>query len=144
MTWKILVAAVALASSAAGAQSTERVLGPAAAIIAADTARNGYHGRFAMTVLNTGKLRHATYLNSTEDYRASDVLTFRLAPNVARVLAKRYGIPAEQYLKGKRVIVDGIVQRQMIVNTEYGRVRGFNRWTHEVYVRLPSQIVAVE
>lgn len=142
--WKMLFGSAVLFAAAVGAETTKPVLGPAEAIAAADTARDGFHGRFAIEVLTTGKLREATYLNSTEDYRSPDVLTFRLAPNVAGVLTKRYGVPAEQYLKGKRVIVEGIARRRMIVNREYGRVRSFNRWTHEVYVRLPSQVVAVE
>ncbi|MBN2973241.1 hypothetical protein JW805_14575 [Roseomonas aeriglobus] len=126
------------------AQTKESILDPARAIAAADASRTGYHGRFAMTVLSTGTSRTATYLNATADYRAPDALTFRLAPNVAAAMEKRYGAPADQYLKGKRVTVEGIVQRRMIVNSRYGKAESFNRWTHEVYVRLPGQIIAVE
>lgn len=128
----------------AHADGQKPVLEPSQAIVAADASRNGRHGRFVMTVLATGKERKATYLNSSEDYRSPDNVTFRLAPNVAGVLTKRYGSPAEQFLKGKRVIVEGIIERRMIVNTEYGRAKSFNRWAHEVYVRLPSQIIAVD
>ena len=142
--WKIMTAAALVLASAAGAESAKPVLGPEQAIATADAARQGYHGRFAMTVLATGKTRGATYLNSTADYRAPDVLTFRLAPNVAGVLTKRFGTPAAEYLQGKRVTVEGIVRRRVIVNSEYGRVQSFNRWTHEVYVRLPGQVIAVE
>lgn len=138
------IAMVALFASSAGAQSVKQVLEAPQAIATADARPRGYHGRFVMTVLGTGKERKATYLNSAADYRSPESLTFRLAPNVAGVLTKRYGAPAEQYLKGKRVTVEGIVRRQMIVNTKYGRTQSFNRWGHEVYIRLPSQILAVE
>lgn len=97
-----------------------------------------------MAVLATGKERKATYLNSSEDYRSTDNVTFRLAPNVAGMLTKRYGGPTEQYPRGRRVTVEGIVERRMVVNTKYGRTTSFNRWTHEVYIQLRSQIVAVE
>lgn len=124
--------------------ASKPVLEPSQAIVAADAAPKGRHGRFVMTVLATGKERKATYLNSSEDYRSPGNVTFRLAPNVAGVLTRRYGSPAEQFLKGKRVTVQGIVERRMIVNTEYGRTKSFNRWAHEVYVRLPSQIIAID
>ena len=128
----------------AHADGQKPVLEPSQAIVAADTSRKGRHGRFVMTVLATGKERKATYLNSSEDYRSPDNVTFRLAPNVAGVLTKRYGNPAEQFLKGKRITVEGIVERRMIVNAEYGRTKSFNRWAHEVYIRLPSQIIAID
>ncbi len=102
------------------------------------------HGRFVMTVLSTGASRSATYLNATADYRAPDALTFRLAPNVAAAMEKRYGAPATDYFRGGRVAVEGIVPRRMIVNSQYGSAKSFNRGTHEVYVRLPGQIIAVE
>ncbi len=126
------------------AQTKEPVLDPSQAIAAADARRDGFHGRFVMTVLSTGASRSATYLNATADYRAPDALTFRLAPNVAAAMEKRFGAPATDYFKGKRVTVEGIVQRRMIVNSQYGSAKSFNRWTHEVYVRLPGQIIAVE
>ncbi|MEE8609836.1 MAG: hypothetical protein V3V60_09940 [Sphingomonas aquatilis] len=138
----IVLAVVAAATVAAA--PAKPVLDVAQAIAAADASRGGYHGRFAITVRATGKTREATYLNSTDDYRSPDVLTFRLAPNVAGVLTKRYGVPADTYLKDKRVTVEGIVTRQMVVNVKHGRTDSFNRWTHVVYVRLPSQIIAVE
>ena len=145
MTWKLLIiAATAFTSSVVSARATDPVLDPAQAIVAADATRLGHQGRFAMTVLATGKLRNATYLNSEADYRSPATLTFRLAPNVAGALTKRYGTPAEEYLKGKRVTVEGIARRQLIVNSEYGRAKSFNRWTHEVYVQQPDQIIAVE
>lgn len=140
----LTILAAASVTLPAHADSSKPVLGPSQAIVAADASRKGRHGLFVMTVLATGKERKATYLNSSEDYRSPDNVTFRLAPNVAGVLAKRYGSPAEQFLKGKRVTVEGIVMRRMVVNTEYGRAKSFNRWAHEVYVRLPSQIITVE
>lgn len=126
------------------ADASKPTLEPGQAIVAADAAPKGRHGQYVMTVLATGKDRKATYLNSSEDYRSPDNVTFRLAPNVAGVLTRRYGSPAEQYLKGKRVTVEGIIERRMVVNTEYGRTKSFNRWAHQVYVRLPSQIISVD
>jgi len=140
----IILAASVLSASAGHADTAKPVLDPSHAIAIADASPRGHHGRFVMTVAATGKERKATYLNSTEDYRSPDNLTFRLAPNVAGVLTKRYGAPAEAYLKGKRVTVEGVVERKMIVNTEYGRTKSFNRWAHEVYLRLPGQVLAVE
>jgi hypothetical protein len=140
----LTILAAASVALPAHADSSKPVLEPSQAIVAADASRKGRHGLFVMTVLATGKERKATYLNSSEDYRSPGNVTFRLAPNVAGVLTKRYGSPAEQFLKGKRVTVEGIVVRRMVVNTEYGRAKSFNRWAHEVYVRLPSQIITVE
>lgn len=140
----LMILAAASVTLTAHADGLKPVLEPSQAIIAADAAPKGRHGRFVMTVMATGKERKATYLNSSEDYRSPDNVTFRLAPNVAGVLTKRYGSPAEQFLKGKRVTVEGIVERRMVVNTEYGRTKSFNRWAHQVYVRLPSQIISVD
>lgn len=140
----LMILAAASVMLPAHVDASKPVLEPSQAIAAADAAPKGRHGRFVMTVLATGKERKATYLNSSEDYRSPDNVTFRLAPNVAGVLTRRYGSPAEQFLKGKRVTVQGIVERRMIVNTEYGRAKSFNRWAHEVYVRLPSQIIAID
>jgi hypothetical protein len=140
----LMILAAALVTLPVHSDDTRPVLEPSQAIVAADAAPKGRHGRFIMTVVATGKDRKATYLNSSEDYRSPDNLTFRLAPNVARVLTKRFGSPAEQFLKGKRITVEGIVARRMIVNMEYGRPKSFNRWAHEVYVRLPSQIIVIE
>ncbi|GAA0670759.1 hypothetical protein FHT00_000663 [Sphingomonas insulae] len=146
MSIQAIVAAAALLASSADTATDpiKPVLNPEQAIAAADAMPRGHYGRFVMTVRATGKERRATYLNSSTDYRSADNVTFRLAPNVASVLTRRYGASADQYLKGKRVTVKGIVERKPIVNMEYGRVESFNRWAHEVYIRLPGQVLSVE
>ena len=142
--WMILTAALAMIGASQSDQAAAPAIEPAAAIAAADANRAGRHGRFVMAVRSTGKSRKATYLNSTDDYRSPDGLTFRLAPAVAGALMRRYGVPAEEYLQGRRVVVDGIVRRIPIVNREYGRTKSFNRWAHQVYVQRLGQVVSVE
>lgn len=116
------------------------------AIAAADAAkpRLGARGRFEMTVAATGQVGGATFLNSSTDYRAPDDLSLRLSPNVVKALERRYGTPPLAYFRGKHVVVDGTVRRVMIVDEDYGRTIGFNRWQHTVRVLFPSQIVSVE
>lgn len=144
MLGSVIAAIAAVLALPADTDAGKPAFSPEQAIAAADAMPRGYHGRFVMTVVATGKERRATYLNSAADYRSSGNLTFRLAPNVAGVLTRRYGAPAEHYLKGRRVTVKGIVERRPIVTVEYGRIKSFNRWAHEVYVRLPSQVLAVD
>jgi hypothetical protein len=114
------------------------------AVALADASRGGKIGRFAMTVANTDKIGTIVFLNSTADYRAPDDLSFRISPNVVKTLTRRYGETPETYFRNKRVVVDGTIRREMIVNKDYGRTVGFNRWQHTVRILQASQIVSVD
>jgi len=145
MMWRTAaILAVALAGSAAASEPQIEVLEPPAALALAQTAPSkGWSGRFAMTVLAAEKTSRATFLNSTEDYRRPDNVTFRLSPRVAKALHERFGAPPESYLIGKRVIVDGRIQRRPVVNVRYGKPHSFNRFQHMVEIDATRQILAV-
>lgn len=96
-----------------------------------------------MTVMAAEKTGRATFLNSTEDYRRPDNVTFSLSPRVAKVLQERLGAPPENYLIGKRVIVEGRIQRRPVVNLRYGKVHSFNRFQHTVEIDATRQILDV-
>lgn len=136
--------ALAIVASAAASEPPIAVLEPPAAIaLAQEAPAKGRSGRFAMTVRAAEKTAHATFLNSTEDYRRPDNMTFSLSPRVARVLQERLGAPPEIYLIGKRVIVEGRIQRRPVVNLRYGKVHSFNRFQHTVEIDATRQILDV-
>lgn len=138
-----LLAAIA-AQTAAVPQDRTRAMEPPEAIALADSARRGKTGRFAMTVAATGRAGGGVFLNSTPDYRAPDDLSFRLSPNVTAALRRRYGQPPETFLRGKHVVVDGTIRRELIANRVNPHLATFNRWQHTVRILFPSQIVSVD
>lgn len=140
---KTLLPLAALATSPAMAD-TAQAIGSRAAIAKSDKTGRDIVGRFEMVVAATGKATTAVYLNSDADYRAPGDVTFRLAPYVARAVLKRYGGTSERWFVGKRIVVDGTLRREPIVNTAYGRVVSANRWQHVVRVLFARQIVSVE
>lgn len=145
MKYAALPIALLLAGGAANAKLADAVKGPAEAIAIADAGTsNGVTGQYQMVVAATGKNLKATFLNSTVDYTGPDNLTFALSPVVARMFTKQYGAPPEEYLKGKRITVEGRVRRQTIVNLLYGKPRSINRIGHNVEIRQFAQIKSVE
>jgi hypothetical protein len=132
------------AAATAQAELPPKPLEAAEAIALADASKGGQAGRFAMTVASTGHVGSLIYLNSSADYRAPDDLAFRLAPNVVKTLTKRYRMTPDSYFRGKRVVVDGTIRRELIVNKEYGRLVSLNRWQHTVRILWPSQIVSAD
>jgi PhoPQ-activated pathogenicity-related protein len=99
-----------------------------------------------MQVAATGRVGGAIFLNSSDDYRAPDDLSFRLSPNVVAVLTRQYGESPETYFRGKTITVDGTVRRVLIVNRDdyFPRhILSANRWQHMVRILLPHQIVSV-
>ncbi|WP_242095279.1 hypothetical protein [Sphingomonas sp. CROZ-RG-20F-R02-07] len=141
----MLVVLIGAALASGSAASSGTAMEPPAAIAAADAASsNGRTGRFVMTVVSTAKTARGTFLNSTDDYRRPDDLTFDLSRVAANELAKRYGAPPEIYFKGRHIVVDGVVRRNLIVNTVSGRAHSVNRYQHVVQIQHPQQIVAVD
>ncbi len=139
--WVILIG-LALSTAAHGRERP--TLAPPAAVALADALKNGGSGRFEMTVASTGMVRDVLFLNSGEDYRASDDLTFEIAPNIAHELAERFGAPPETYLKGKHIVVDGTVRRVLIVNSTAGVAFSANRWQHVVRIQFTKQLVSID
>ncbi len=137
-------AAVLLVLGAASPAAEPAPLGPAEAIAAVDRSAAGVKGRFEMRVAATGKNSKATFLNSDPDYRAPGNVTFSLSPAIGVILKKRFGAPPEDYLRGKRVVVDGIMEKQMVLNMMYGDPRSFNRFQYTLEVRRVAQIVSIE
>jgi len=130
--------------AAAPAKDDVKTLAPDAAIALAETSKRAQTGRFEMTVRATGRAGGATFLNSTPDYRSPDCLSFRLSSNVVKTLTRRYGEAPETYFRGKHVVVDGTLRRELIVNKNYGRIESANRWQHTVRILFPHQLVAVD
>jgi hypothetical protein len=146
MWWLSCFALLAL-PALAGAPSGPAIA-PAQAIAMADAAKpqRGAEGRFVMQVAATGRVGGAIFLNSSDDYRAPDDLSFRLSPNVVAVLTRQYGESPETYFRGKTITVDGTVRRVLIVNRDdyFPRhILSANRWQHMVRILLPHQIVSV-
>ncbi len=133
-----------LMATAAPARTLHATLDVPDAVALADSSERGQAGRFEMTVAATGRDGGATFLNSSSDYRAPGDLSFRISPNVVKTLTKRYGEAPDSYFRGKHVVVDGTIRRELIVNKEYGRTISANRWQHTVRILFPSQIVSVE
>ena len=80
-------AALAIALVSAASSTPVQVHSAADAIKMADDASGrGKSGRFELTVQSTDKTNHATFLNSTDDYRRPDDLTVSFLPVVAREL----------------------------------------------------------
>lgn len=140
MRTAIMMATALLAMAA----SEPRTYSAIEAVQVAKTTGHGVSGRFEMTVAAAGVSPNGTFLNSTADFRADDNLTFRLSPIVARMVARRYGAPAQTYLQGRHVVVDGVVAEQPIARTVGGRARSLARWQHEVAVTRFEQIVRVD
>lgn len=139
--------AAALAPQAA---VTTAPIAPAQAIVMADrrgvsrTPGLGAGGRFVMTVAATGRTGRGIYLNSSADYRSPDNVSFLLRPVVAQMLEKRYGAPSEAWFRGRRMIVDGVVRKIVIVNTVGGRAHDFNRFAYQVDIDQVAQVVSVD
>ena len=141
----LVAAALSLTAAAAtAAEPSPSPLTPAEAIAAVDSSSRGVRGRFEMIVAATGKNDKASFLNSNPDYRSPGNVTFSMSHAVAAALKKRFGAPPEEYLRGKRVVVDGIMERNPIVNVLHGRVRSFNRLSYTLQIRQVAQIVAIE
>ena len=142
MIARLLLAVPALA--AAGASTApDHPMPPPVAVALADAAHHPQRGRFEMMVAAAGENNGTTYLNSEADYRSPTDLTFELKPNVVRSLTKRFGEAPASFLRGRRVVVDGVVGRKLIVNVVHGRPVSANRWQHTVRVQQAAQIVAI-
>jgi hypothetical protein len=139
------VLSLALLALLAAAKAPPQTATPAEAITLADAAtpRIGASGRFAMTVVETGQVGGAVFLNSSADYRAPGDLSLRLSPNVVKALTRQYGAAPAAYFKGRQVVVDGTVRRERIVDTINSHAVGFDRWQHVVRILFPHQIVSV-
>ena len=146
MLFRPLVAAglCLTAGAATAAETSPSPMTPSEAIAAVDRSSHGVRGRFEMVVAATGKNDKASFLNSNPDYRAPGNVTFSMSHGVAAALEKRFGSRPEEYLRGKRVVVDGIMERNPIVNVLHGRVRSFNRMSYTLQIRQVAQIVAIE
>lgn len=140
----VALSLVAAATPAVAHKPAPSVSDTSRAIAAVDGGKQHLQGRFAMQVAETGKVGGSVFLNSSNDYRAHDDLTFKLAPNVVKALTRRFGEAPDAYLKGRHVVVNGTLSRQVIVDKDYGRTVGFNRWQHVVPVLFAGQIVAVD
>lgn len=131
-------------TTAAAAEPSPSPLAPAEAIAAVDRSARGAKGRFEMVVAATGKNDKASFLNSKPDYRAPGNVTFSLSHAVAAALKKRFGVPPEEYLRGRRIVADGIMQGNPIVNVRHGKVRSFNRVSYTLQIRQVAQIVSID
>ncbi len=138
-----------LSLSARAAPPSPTLIQPDQAIALANAAspRTGAAGRFTMRVATTGRVGGALILNSSSDYRAPDDLSFRLSPNVVAALVRRYGASPEDALRGRTVVIDGTVRRQLIIDRDDyfpDHVLGADRWQHTVRILLAHQIVAID
>ena len=146
MLFRPLVAAslCLTAASATAAEPPPSPMTPAEAIAAVDRSSRGVRGRFELVVAATGKGDKASFLNSKPDYREPGNVTFSMSHAVAAALEKRFGVRPEVYLRGRRVVADGIMEGNEIVNYSYGKVRSFNRVSYTLQIGQVAQIVAIE
>lgn len=140
-----LAAVLLLHTPVALAETPPKIYEPAEAIVlAAKPSLKGVSGQFSMVVAASDRTQGATFLNSTQDYRAPENVTFKLSPLVAKRLQERIGQPPETYLIGKRIIVNGRINRSPVYNVENGRATSVNRIQHIVNIEQFNQIVEVE
>ena len=146
MLFRPLVAAslCLTAASATAAEPAPSPMSPAEAIAAVERSARGAKGKFEMVVAATGKNSRATFLNSNPDYRSPGNVTFSLSPAVAAILTKRLGGAPEERLRGKRIVVSGIMEKRPIVNLRYGREHSFNRFSYGVRISRLTQIVSID
>ena len=140
-----LLALAGLALIAATVPTDTPPLDPAAAISLADsTPQAGAVGLFRMTVAAVGKSRKITFLNSNADYRSAGNVTFSLSEDAARHLTERLGGTEPAALVGRTIVVAGRIERRPVVNVNAaGKSLGFNRWSYNVRVSKPGQLVSI-
>ena len=110
---------------------------PAEAITIADKGpATGVVGRYEIKVASLEQARHVIWLYSNAAPQAPDTLTFSLSRAVAGAFKRKYGAPAEIYLPGKRLVVDGAA-RAVIIGSDTKRV------VHEVWIYELSQVVSI-
>lgn len=98
------------------------LISPTEAIISAATAApRPVPGRFTIRVTSTGRQDGNIYLNSEADYRDQRNLTVAIRAPAIGELAARYGMEADAYLVGKRVVVQGLARRVRIDFTHNGQ-----------------------
>jgi hypothetical protein len=144
MLFRAFILSALCLATAAAADPAPAPMPPAEAIAAVDRSARGVRGRFEMVVAATGKGEKAIFLNSKPDYRAPGNVTFSMSHAVAAALEKRFGVRPEVYLRGRRIVADGIMEGNPIVNFRHGKIRSFNRVSYTLQIRQVAQIVAIE
>jgi hypothetical protein len=89
-----------------------KAIAPADAIrLALDADPAGVPGTFAFEVVATGAIGESVYLNSYPDYRNPQNVTVEIYRSAAAVLREKLGPDLEAALKGRTVVVTGVVRR---------------------------------
>ena len=147
MLRKLLIAAlaVAIAASADGqvpAPAPSGIMSPEAAVAAAAAnPRDGKRGTFEMLVRSTGTSHGHVFLNSEADYRDPNNLSVDLDVRATKSLERQLGAPADQFYKGKSIVVRGTARRMPVLFfDDYGRPTGNFYYQTHVPVREPGQI----
>lgn len=110
-----------------------------AVLRAADAPRTGVTGVFALTVRGIGRT-DVLHLNSQADYRDPRNLSVAVVPAAAAQLERRLGAPAEDALKGRRILVSGTALRTRIDFVVDGKPSGKYYYQTHVRVADASQI----
>lgn len=75
---------------------------------------NGVQGNFVFRVMNSALVADTVWLNSDPDYRSPQSLNVAIPPHVAADFKLRYKADIGKYLKGRKVVISGIVERVKI------------------------------
>jgi hypothetical protein len=120
----------------------EQVYSPREAVLgAADAAPRPLPGYFVMFVRRTGREGEQVYLNSESDYRDQRNLTISIDPVAVRDLARRYGAPPDEYLRGRLIVVSRAARRTRIdIFGDGGRRTDLYYFQTQVAVRRADQI----
>lgn len=141
----LAVVLLLLAATPGAARALPHFTGPAEAIAAADRASSqGVKARVDLVVRSTGKGRAFSFLNSAEDYRDPDNLSVQVSRGAAAALARRYGAPVEDWFKGRRVTVEGVVLRVPVGVLVAGRQSGRGYFQHRIVLKTAAQLISVE
>lgn len=124
-------------------QVADDVIDPVQAIVyAAQSAPDGYPGRFGFTVRNADRNDYGiVYLNSEENYREQINISVQIHPDTVNNLAARYGRNWVNEVIGKSIEVDGRAMRRTIYfGDKETQEKPFYYYQTHIYVTDPNKL----
>lgn len=101
---------------------------------AADSAPKGVPGQYTLQIIATGSQGQYVYLNTEKDYRDQRAITVALHPRVIAQLSTKYGMPPQEYLVNKAIVVNGKAQRVKISFLSDGKPTG--KYYYQTHLRV--------